>query len=328
MNKVLLVQTAFIGDVILATAVAERLHAVYPEARIDFLLRKGNEGLLKGHPFIQEVLIWEKNGRKYRHLWQLLRQIRRERYDLVVNFQRFFATGLLTAFSGARFRAGFDKNPFSFAFTHRFPHVIGTAALPVHEVDRNLALVAPWTGTGTAKPRLYPRPSDRTSVPEAGTYVCMAPTSVWFTKQWPAGRWVELIDSLPHSLKIYLLGGPSDRDACEGIKEAASHSGVENVAGKLNFLESAAWMAAARMNFVNDSAPLHMASAVNAPVTAIFCSTVPAFGFTPLSDDSRVAETPLQLACRPCGLHGKAACPEGHFRCAEIPVFLLTLPSG
>jgi heptosyltransferase-2 len=54
---------------------------------------------------------------------------------------------------------------------------------------------------------------------------------------------------------------------------------------------------------------------VNAPVTAIFCSTVPAFGFTPLSDKSFIIETKEQLTCRPCGLHGKKACPLGHFKC-------------
>lgn len=323
MNKILLLQTAFIGDVVLATAVAERLHAVFPGARIDFLLRKGNEGLLSGHPFLQEVLVWDKNSRKYLNLWRLLRRIRKERYDLVVNLQRFFSTGFLTAFSGARFRAGFDKNPLSFAFTHRKPHVIG----PIHEVDRNLSLVEPWAGSETARPRLYPGAADRKGVPAAGSYICIAPTSVWFTKQWPAKRWVELIDLLPHSLKIVLLGGPSDREDCERIKEAVVHPKVENMAGSLNFLESAAWMEGARMNYVNDSAPLHIASAVNAPVTAVFCSTIPAFGFWPLSDHSRVVETPLALECRPCGLHGRPACPEGHFRCSEIPLGLLTLPS-
>jgi heptosyltransferase-2 len=55
---------------------------------------------------------------------------------------------------------------------------------------------------------------------------------------------------------------------------------------------------------------------MNAPVTAIYCSTLPAFGFGPLSDKHYLVETPEVLPCRPCGLHGKIACPEKHFRCA------------
>jgi ADP-heptose:LPS heptosyltransferase len=79
------------------------------------------------------------------------------------------------------------------------------------------------------------------------------------------------------------------------------------------------------MNFTNDSAPMHLASAVDAPVTVVYCSTVPGFGFGPLSSDSCVVEIEKPLYCRPCGLHGLKACPEHHFRCAlEIPANRLT----
>ena len=70
------------------------------------------------------------------------------------------------------------------------------------------------------------------------------------------------------------------------------------------------------MNYVNDSAPMHIASAMNAPVTAIYCSTIKEFGFGPLSDVSYVIEEKQNIACRPCGLHGHKACPLGHFQCA------------
>ena len=113
-----------------------------------------------------------------------------------------------------------------------------------------------------------------------------------------------------------MLGGKGDQIACEEIAERCSNSPVMSFAGNFTLLQTAALMAGARMNYVNDSAPLHLASAMNAPVTAIFCSTVPEFGFGPLSDHSRVAQTPLVLRCRPCGIHGRKECPEGHFMCA------------
>jgi heptosyltransferase-2 len=313
MNKILVIQTAFIGDAILATAVLERLHATFPEARLDLLVRKGNEGLFAGHPFLHTLHVWDKKGRKYAGLFHLLRTLRRTRYDLVVNLQRFFSTGLLTAFSGADLRVGFDKNPLSIFFTHRIAHRIGA----VHEVGRNHALIELWAGPEAGRPRLYPRPQDEAGRPD-DPYICLAPTSVWYTKQWPEARWVAFLDLLPPGLRVVLLGGPSDREACERIRGGTRHPLVDNKAGELGFLASAAWMAGARMNYVNDSAPLHLASAVNAPVVAIFCSTVPDFGFTPLSDASWIVETRASLPCRPCGLHGKRACPEGHFRCSEI----------
>jgi len=147
--------------------------------------------------------------------------------------------------------------------------------------------------------------------------VCIAPTSVWFTKQYPEEKWLELLAALPASLPVYLLGGPPDTAACERLAQAAGRPGLVSLSGKLSLLASAALMHGAVLNYVNDSAPLHLCSAVDAPVCAVFCSTVPAFGFGPLSTFSRIVEHPGPLACRPCGLHGHARCPLGHFRCAR-----------
>ena len=316
---ILIIQTAFIGDVVLATPLIEKLRRAYPHAQIDFLLRKGNEGLLHGHPHLREVLIWDKKKDKYRGLWRLLGQIRARRYHTVVNCQRFAASGLLTACSGARHTCGFDKNPLSFLFSKRIPHRIGTASAPVHEVDRNLSLIYHLTDTSFQPPRLYPLPPDYVAAEQhmSGKYVCIAPTSVWHTKQYPAHKWAALIQALPLDCTVCLLGGPADFTACQHIADTSGGHRVLNLAGRLSFLESAALMQKAAMNYVNDSAPLHIASAMDAPVTAVFCSTLPAFGFTPLSTQSRVVQTHLALPCRPCGLHGRAACPEGHFQCAE-----------
>lgn len=319
--KFLIIQTAFIGDVILATPVVEKLHRFYPGAEIDFLLRKGNETLLTGHPHIRKIWIWNKKVGKYRALWSLARELRRERYDWAINCQRFMASGLLTAFSGARYTIGFYKNPLSGLFSRRVPHVFGTAAHPVHEVDRNLALIEHLTDPAFEAPRLYPSRDDvgriEVLLPANGRYVCIAPTSVWFTKQFPAHKWVELIGHLPTDCTVFLLGGPDDANACEGIRVASTHPDIRNLAGQLSFLESAALMQGALLNYVNDSAPLHLASAVNAPVAAVFCSTLPIFGFTPLSSYRSIVETKVALDCKPCGLHGRPACPEGHFACAE-----------
>ncbi len=317
-KKILIVQTAFIGDVILATPLIEKLQKKYPNAQIDFLLRKGNEGLLTDHPQLNEVLIWYKKNAKYRSLFRLIRQVRKRKYDHLFNLQRFGAMGLLAAFSGAKEITGFDKNPFSRFFHRAVSHQFGTYENFIHEVDRNLSLIGHLTDIERVRPKLCPSENDFEAVKMSEPYVCIAPTSVWFTKQWPAKKWVELIEKLPRDLTVFLLGGPGDFDACEAIRTATSHPKVVNQSGHYTFLQSVALMQGARMNYVNDSAPLHMASSVNAPVTAIFCSTVPRFGFTPLSDRSFILQNERNLPCRPCGLHGKSACPEGHFRCAEV----------
>ncbi len=319
MKKLLIVQTAFIGDVILATALIEKLRGFYPDLKIDFLLRKGNESLLKDHPGLNEILIWNKTENKLSNLYKTWRTVRKNNYDVVVNLQRFLPSGLLTAFSGASKKLGFAKNPMSVLFTQRFPHQISTDKNSPHEVSRNLELIKELTDGLIVKPKLYPTLQDFASVKDTADYVTISPTSVWYTKQWPAEKWIKLIKGLNKS-KVYLLGSPTDREACSKIAIQSDHPNIEVKAGEYSLLQSAALMKGAIMNYVNDSAPLHIASAMNAPVTAVFLSTVPQFGFTPLSDISVVRETSLSLACRPCGLHGKDECPKGHFKCAEIEV--------
>jgi len=128
---------------------------------------------------------------------------------------------------------------------------------------------------------------------------------------------IELIDKFDPAYKIYLLGGKDNFDECELITNNSKNKNAIVLAGKLSFLQSAALMKGATMNYVNDSAPMHFASAMNAPVTAVYCSTIPGFGFGPLSDISHIVEIEKPLSCRPCGLHGYKACPKSHFKCAK-----------
>ena len=340
MQKFLIIQTAFIGDVVLATAIIEKLHSDFPGSRIDFLLRKGNEELLNGHPYLNEVLIWNKKENKTKNLFKLIRIIRQQNYDKVINVQRFFSTGLVTVLSGAKEKIGFDKNPLSLFFDKKVKHIIGTKENPVHEVQRNLELINHFTSHTKPTVKLYPSEQDYKTMqqlihrnrqqetsnfePTPNTkpqtkndkYICVAPSSVWFTKQYPKEKWIAFLQQIPNDITVYFLGAASDKALCDELTAMLPGISTYNLCGQLSFLQSAVLMETAVMNYVNDSAPLHIASAMNAPVTAIFCSTVTWFGFGPLSDKSFVVEKAEPLYCRPCTLHGRRECPEKHFRCA------------
>ena len=215
-----------------------------------------------------------------------------------------------------RYLSCIQKNPLSPWYTHKVDHVIGVG----HEIQRNAALLAAISNKPTgALPKLYPTDLQYHRIAEYTEQPCitMSPTSVWKTKAAPPSFWTKLIDLHPHHT-VYLLGAPGDFDACETIIQQSEGRKVFNLCGQLSLMESATLMASAQMNFTNDSAPMHLCSAVNAPVTAIYCSTVPAFGFGPLSEHARVLETQQQLDCRPCGLHGHKECPKGHFKCGDL----------
>lgn len=331
-KRFLVIQTAFLGDAVLATALLEKLHAFYPDAVIDLVVRKGNDGLFDGHPFLRKLFVWNKRTYKTRNLFKLIGELRKERYDHIINCQRFFSTGLITTFSKGNEKVGYDKNPLSFSFTRKVKHVIGDGR---HEVDRLNALIEHLTDRTRPLPMLHPTGVAEQALPGiaapadlSARYVTIAPGSVWFTKTWPMQKWIELVLSFPADLQVVVIGGPEERALGEVLSRevAIRHQnklGISNpirkprnLAGKLSLLQTAALMRDAAMNYVNDSAPLHIASAMNAPVTAVFCSTVPAFGFGPLRENGRVVETAEKLDCRPCGLHGYASCPKGHFKCA------------
>lgn len=314
-NNILIIQPAFIGDAILASSLIEKIRQRLPGANISILVRKGNESVYENHPFLKEVLVWNKKKNKTRNLFKLLFRIRKNKYDCVINCHRYLSSGFLTGFSGARHTAGYKQTPFSYLFDTTVKHAVGNSR---HEVERYNQLIEDFTDEKVYQPKLYPSASDNEKIKNlvSGDYVCMAPASVWFTKHLVIEKWLELCNgTLPDTI-IYLLGAATDKELCEKIKLQSSHPKIYILAGQLSLLQSCALMKEAKMNYVNDSAPLHLASSVNANVTAFFCSTIPEFGFGPLSDHAKVVEV-KGLECKPCGLHGYKACPLGHFKCSK-----------
>ena len=314
-NKILTIQTAFIGDVILATSLLETLKLNFPNTKIDIVVRKGNESLFKDHPFINKIYVWDKKNSKTKNLFQILKEVRKQKYDLVLAVQRFFNAGLLASFSKGKKIIGFDKNPLSFLFNEKVPHKIGESR---HEVERNYDLIKSFAPKFSKHLKLYPSQNDyeKVAIYTKTEFIVIAPASVWFTKQFPKEKWIEFLDHI-NNMKIYIIGAPSDTDLAEKIILSTKNVNVTNLCGRLNLLQSTALMKQAKMNYVNDSAPQHLASSVNAPISTIFCSTVPEFGFGPLSDNSKIIELKKPIECRPCGLHGHKFCPEKHFKCAN-----------
>jgi heptosyltransferase-2 len=227
------------------------------------------------------------------------------------------ASGFITMRSGAINKVGYKKNPLSLFYSEKYEHDTEGGK---HEVERNQKLIEKLTDKVALKPKLHPLKSNYDKIKSLNLndgYIVIAPSSVWYTKQVPKQKVIELINKQPSELQICLIGAPSDYDYCQSILEEVNHVKVVNLAKELRLLDSAVLIENSKMNYVNDSAPMHIASAMNAPTTAFFCSTVPSFGFGPLSDSSCVVQIKDDLDCRPCGLHGHKSCPELHFKCGK-----------
>jgi heptosyltransferase II len=306
-SRTLVIQTAFLGDVILTTPLLEVLAARH--GPVDVVTTPGAAQLLETHPAVREVIRHDKHGRE-RGIGGILRlasRLRANGYARAYLPHRSWRTGLAARLAGIPERIGFADAPARSSYTTRVP-VRGA-----HEVDRLLALADAPSG---GRPSLGLTDADHgaaiawletAGVPER--FAVLAPGSIWGTKRW--GKYPALAGAL--DLFVVVLGGPEDRALGDAIVAAAPGRSA-TACGALPLRASAALLARAAVLVTNDSAPLHLAQATGTPTVALFGPTVPAFGFGPRGPSDRIEEV-SGLACRPCSRHGPAVCPLGHHRC-------------
>lgn len=328
MARLLVIQPAFLGDLILTLPLVGRLREAFPEAELHLLVRQGIEPLLYQHPWQLHLWTWDKSWRSW---WQLQRALGRYSWEGIFVVQRFFRMGLLGRSLPARWRITYDKNPLSFLYTYRVKHRF---AAGLHETERVLALLKPLGIPAALPPRpwLFPPAEAHEKVApytRKTPYLVVSPTSRWPTKEAPFALWYRFLEQVPKDFTLYLTGLSADRARLNPLTQAHPH--CYNLAGQLSLPELTALVQRAYRTFTVDSALTHIASAVGCPTTTVFCATVPAFGFGPLAPDSTIVETAEALPCRPCGLHGSPTCPKKHFRCGHTlrpEVLLATLSAA
>jgi lipopolysaccharide heptosyltransferase II len=324
-QRILLFQTAFIGDVILMLPLAQALRRTFPDAWIAAVAIPASAGVLANHPAINEVLVFDKRGahRGYHGIRSMAGTLRAKAFEVALIPHRSLRSALVCSHAGIPRRVGFDRSAGRFLLTERVRYDAGA-----HEITRDLALAAPLGVTPETRelPSLYPGASDVALVDallqdwrrrggSGGKFVAVAPGSVWNTKRWPAERFTAVIGGLAsRGCSVVLLGGREDAPLCSEISRTVGEKNVLNAAGRLSLLQSAELIRRCSVTLSNDSAPMHMAVAMRVPVVAIFGATVPAFGFAPTGPNDVVLET-LGLSCRPCGIHGGKRCPVGTFEC-------------
>ena len=327
-HRILIFHTAFAGDLVLTLPVAQSIRAAWPAAFIAAVAIPAAAPVLRGHPSIDEIIVYDKKGRD-RGIGGFLRVVRAMkalRPDIAVVPHRSLRSALAVWCARIPRRIGFSTSAGRMFLSEAVADDRG-----VHETRRNLALLSPLgiPVEGGVRPRLFPSADDaravdrliavhETRAPGFGqrAMVALAPGSVWFTKRWPEPSFAYVAGALAQEgVGVVLVGGPEDEMLCGEIARACVQGiPVLNAAGKLSLLQSAELMRRCRVTVTNDSAPLHLAGAVGTPVIALFGATVPAFGFGPLGHHDRVLEV-HGLRCRPCAIHGGHRCPIETFVC-------------
>lgn len=317
MKKLLILQTAFIGDVILATPLAQTAHELLAPCEVHFMVIPAAANLLEKNPHIARVWIYDKRGKQrgWRGLWQLARQLRQENFTHALVPHRSLRSALLVWLARIPVRIGFNRSAGAFLFNQKIFYK------EKHEVERNLDLLRGLVPVAPSfKPAIHWDENDEARVAllteASATALALAPGSVWATKRWPKESFSTLARMLNNEMdaKIFLLGGKEDQALCEQIKEESGADCI-NTAGMLSLRESAALLERCAVLVCNDSAPTHLGVSTNCRVLTIFGPTVPRFGFAPFGEGHRVIER--DLPCRPCSAHGSHTCPIGTHACMK-----------
>lgn len=325
-QRILIIKPSSLGDIVHALPVLAGLRAAYPDAHIAWLAGLSFAPLLEGHPLLDEVIPFDR--RRYGQMLQspriltdflrFVRQLRRRRFDLVLDLQGLARSGFLSLASGARRRVGFaHARELACVF---YSHRVRCERTDQHAVDKNLRLAR--TLGLPVDPPIFPLGLRSEELAAAGQligeaagrpldrFTAVVPGARWETKRWPAGRLAELIDrmhteGLPPSV---ILGAPADQAFANQVASAC-RAPLVNLVGRTSLRDLSAAIALADLIVCHDSGPMHLAAALGKPLVAIFGPTNPA-RTGPYSDAAQVVSLPLP--CAPCY---RRECPLGHQDC-------------
>ncbi|MBN1384674.1 MAG: lipopolysaccharide heptosyltransferase II [Elusimicrobia bacterium] len=307
--KILIIRLSSIGDIVLATPLVRCLREKFPEAQIDFILKKEYSEILSNNPHISNLILFDGN------ISGCSKKISSERYDIVIDIHRNFRSFLLTLFSKAR--------------VLRYKNNLLKRLLLV-EAGVNL-----YNNDMVSVPKRYLKTAEGLGVPDDGkgpdffidkeidnkfsylpeNCIGICPVAVWKTKRWPAGNFIEFgkKKAAESDCEILIFGGKNDSEYCECIKDKIGKK-ARNLCG-LSLQETASAVKRCRFLLTNDTGIMHIAEALKVPVVAVFGPTVEEFGFYPQSDKSKVISK--KYLCKPCTTKGSDRCPVGDFKCMK-----------
>jgi heptosyltransferase-2 len=321
--RLLVVQTGFLGDVVLTTPLLTTLHQYLAPAFLTVLTTPQAKPLLESHPVVNHVLVDSKRaeGRGLLGLWRMAQCLRRERFTLAVAAHKSFRTALLLMLAGIPQRIGFRQSPGWFLY-----HRAANRDSHRHEVERILCLMRAFglepedcnqtplvTYNHEAKTKAEALLHE-VGIETTDPLFVVCPGSVWATKRWTIDGFAGLVRQLEQRYgRVLLCGGPDDAPIAQMVHERSGQQSV-NVVGRADLQTFMALIDRAQVVISNDSAPMHVAVARNVPVVAIFCATTPSLGYGPYSTRAVVVEK-KDLFCRPCRRHGGPSCPRGTEDC-------------
>lgn len=319
-EKILIIQTAFLGDAVLTLPMIQFLKNKFGGAAVDVVAIPSTAEVFEASPSVDDVIIYDKRGnaKTLAGLVRLAAKIKKRNYDRIYSPHRSLRSSLIVKLSGVKETFGFDTSAGSLLYKNKIRYDSSA-----HEVLRNLRLagfedntgedwkIPPVVETGIDADKKIA--SEIKSLTEK-KIIAVAPGSVWNTKVYPIEYFEKISSALiAKGYFLIFLGGGSDAGICSGLEKKFSGNS-KSFAGSFSIRETVSALRRCNLIISNDSAPTHLGMAAGIPVLTIYCSTVPFFGFYPYINSSFISYDDLD--CKPCGIHGHNSCPVKTFDCA------------
>ncbi|MBI5554344.1 MAG: lipopolysaccharide heptosyltransferase II [Elusimicrobia bacterium] len=325
-KRILIIQTAFLGDVVLTIPLVMAVKKAFPDSYLSVMVTPAVKEILENNPAIDEIIVFDKKGkdRSWPAFWKLAAKIKAHNFNVALLPHRSFKSVWLCFLARIPKRIGFNISAGSFLLTAQVPY---GKSKNIHEIDRNLDLLKPL-GVKDEKSAIFLDPG-----PEAVNYalefcndyeikagdlvIGINPGSVWPTKRYATEKYAALADRLIQGLKatVIIIGSPADVPVADKMAREMRETAI-NLAGRTTISQITAVMKRFNLLVSNDSGAMHIAVALGVPVVAIFGPTTQDFGFFPYSTKDLVVEK--DLPCRPCGKHGGMRCPKNNFLCLKL----------
>jgi len=321
-EKILIIRLSSIGDIVLTTPFICQVRKKFPQAQIDFLIRKDFEELLINNPSTDNLISYDiKTGKK--GLAKLRENLIKENYsylfDLHNNFRSIYLRrGIKSQFENRIIKNKFTQSLLVFFKLDKYKNII---SIPERYLNVGKPFGVEDNGEGVEifwNDEINKSTQDilaENKIENNTDFYTIAPGAGLFTKKWPIEYFEKLVQNLQknHKNKIVIVG--SEEEQIEG-NVLSKFNDVVDLTGQLTLLQTAAIIKQSRGLISNDSGLMHISTAVKTPVLAIFGSTVEKFGFFPYRSKSIVVEN-KEITCRPCSHIGRKSCPEKHFKCMK-----------
>jgi heptosyltransferase-2 len=319
-QKILVIQTAFIGDAILTLPMLQKLKELYPGSEVDVVSNPGTSAIFSSSPTVNYVYVLDKK-KKHKSILSTIRfakELRQKNYTRLYSPHRSYRTALIVFFSGIEESYGFDNA----SLLHTYKHIV-KYNYNTHEVKRNLELIGLYDDNWKILPEVNINSKEQENINNFliqhdlnNNSVAIAPGSIWNTKRYPVEYFEKIIEYfIIKDYKVILIGSRRDETLCNNLISRFRQN-VVSAAGKFSVLESIGMLKKVKLLISNDSAPAHMGMCANIPVLTLYCSTSPSFGFYPYNEGSSYLSHD-DLFCKPCGIHGYEKCPLKTFKCGH-----------